>query len=403
MLQSIQEKTRLFQQRLTHLDKQPLGKAALVVILFLDLFILISIFDGLADHTRQLASPDQHIPGLCREIVIDAEWTPTNRLGNLAALVSRYNALTVMPDEDSDISRQHPICAPIIQHYKAIRDDTGLVRSLVETRNLQQESRDIRAELERIKGAYDTQLLESIAGQTQTSENIDSIRKVVADKTLELNNLARKQETLHNALEQDPRVNGFFTLIAQISNTDRTALRDELRRLNFWYPAKRLGMEMLFLLPLLVVFYFWNSRSISGNRPFQALVSSHLLVVTLIPVFFKIVDLIYDIIPRKLLRQLIELLESLKLVAIWHYLLITAAVITALALIYLFQKKLFSHEKLMQRRIARGQCQECGLHLPQDSRHCPTCGAAQYRVCSHCNEPTHVHGRFCKACGKTQT
>jgi len=40
-------KIRRFQQRLTRLDREPLGKAALVIILFLDLFILISIFDGL--------------------------------------------------------------------------------------------------------------------------------------------------------------------------------------------------------------------------------------------------------------------------------------------------------------------------------------------------------------------
>ena len=42
-----------FRQRLTRLDNEPLGKAALVIILFLDLFILLSIFDGLGAHTAQ--------------------------------------------------------------------------------------------------------------------------------------------------------------------------------------------------------------------------------------------------------------------------------------------------------------------------------------------------------------
>jgi ribosomal protein L40E len=190
-----------------------------------------------------------------------------------------------------------------------------------------------------------------------------------------------------------------FARVAGVTDADRTALRDELRRLNFWYPAQRLGMEMLFLLPLLAVFYFWNAKSIAGKRPFQTLVSSHLLVVAVIPVFLKVAELVYDIIPRKLLRQIIELLESLRLVAIWHYLVIGAAIFAALALIYLFQKKLFSREMMLQRRIAKGLCQDCGQHLPPDSRHCPACGAAQYRICSHCSEPTHVHGRYCRACG----
>ncbi|MFO7541644.1 MAG: hypothetical protein R6W97_02385 [Thiobacillus sp.] len=70
-------------------------------------------------------------------------------------------------------------------------------------------------------------------------------------------------------------------------------------------------------------------------------------MVAFIPVFFKIAELVYDIIPRQLLRQVIELLESFKLVAIWHYLVIVAAIVAAFALIYLFQKKLFSHHKLL--------------------------------------------------------
>ena len=121
----------------------------------------------------------------------------------------------------------------------------------------------------------------------------------------------------------------------------------------FWYPVKRLGMQMLFLLPLFAIFYVWNNASIRKSRGIQALVSSHLLVVSFIPIFFKIIETVYDIIPKKLLKKLIDLLESLKLVAIWHYFVIALAVAAALFLIYIFQKKLFSREKLIERRIAK--------------------------------------------------
>ena len=400
MLRTMQEKARKFQQRLTRLDSQPLSIAALVVIVFLDLFILVSIFDGLTDHTAQLTRPDQRIPPLCRSLVIDGDWNPTNRLDSLARTVSEFRANQYEVVEQSDASRLHPVCASIVSAYEAIRDNTGLARNLEEVGTLKRETLDLRAELERVKGAYDTTLLETIAAQQQANTNTTSIRKAMADKATVLNDLVRKQELLEASLLQDSHVRELFARVAKVSEADRVSLLDELRQLNFWYPVERLGMEMLFLLPLLAFFYFWNVKSIAaGNRPFQALVSSHLVVVVLVPVFLKVVELVYDTIPQKLLKHVIELLESFKLVAIWHYLLIGLAIVAALALIYLFQKKLFSREKLLQRRIAKGLCQDCGQHLPSSSSHCPACGEAQYRTCSQCGESTHVHGRYCKACG----
>jgi hypothetical protein len=309
MLISIREKANRFQHRLTRLDNEPLSVAALVVILFLDFFILLSIFDGLADHTGQLTTPDQYIPPLCREIVIDADWNPTNRLGHLAQIVSKYHGSYYTPDETDEKKTQHAVCAPIARAFKAIRDDEGLSRNLIETRKLSQETRDLRSELERMKGAYDTSLLETIAKKRQAEANVASIQKEVTGKTNALNELVRKQQLLEASLEQEPRVHQLFTLAVSVSEGDRKALRDDLRRMNFWYPVQRLGMEMLFLLPLLLVFYYWNSKSIVASRPFQTLISSHLLVIVLIPVFFKLVELLYDVIPRKLLKKIIDILE----------------------------------------------------------------------------------------------
>jgi len=103
------------------------------------------------------------------------------------------------------------------------------------------------------------------------------------------------------------------------------------------------------------------------------------------------------------LKKIIDLLESLKLVAIWHYLVIALAVAGALFLIYIFQKKLFSREKLIERRISKGECQHCGKHLPAGSQACPFCGFAQFKSCSNCSKPMHVHGKYCRECGNLST
>lgn len=400
MLHLVPARLRHVRDRLGRLDDQPLSRAALIVIVFLDLFSLSAIFDGLADHTAQLTGPDERVPPLCRSLVIESDWNATNRLDALAdkVVASRHDFYDQMTGGSNSV-RQHPLCAPIATAYNAIRADEGLADNLEQSRRLRRETQDLRGELARMKGAYDTALLEKIAGEAPADKDTAAIAKTMAEKTAALNDRVGKQALLDAYIEQDPRVRELFSRVAAVSDAERRALREELRQLNFWYPAQRLGMQMLFLLPLVAAFYFWNAKSIARHRPFQTLVSSHLLIVVMIPVFVKLIELVYDIIPRRLLRQLIELLESAKLVAIWHYLLIAGAIVAALAVIYLFQKKLFSREKLLQRRIAKGQCQACGQQLPPGSAHCTTCGAAQFKACGHCGAPTPVHGRYCIACG----
>jgi predicted RNA-binding Zn-ribbon protein involved in translation (DUF1610 family) len=257
----------------------------------------------------------------------------------------------------------------------------------------------VRAEHERTKGAYDTALLEEIANKGNEGETPAALKMRIAESTSKLESLVLEEKRLVATLLQNPKLQELFAIIESAPKMYRDRLLADLRSENFWYPVKRLGMEMLFLLPLVIIFYFWNARSISRRRPFQALVSSHLLVVVFIPVLFKIVELVYDIIPKRLLKQIIDLLESLNLVAIWHYLVMGAAILAALVLIYILQKKLFSHERLIEKRITRGLCQECGARLPGESLACPICGFKQYRQCSHCHKPTYVYGKHCRECG----
>ncbi|MEX2164623.1 MAG: zinc ribbon domain-containing protein [Sulfuricaulis sp.] len=397
MLRAITERLSQIGKQLTRLDDQPLGKAALVIIIGLDLFILVSIFDGLAQHTAQLARPSGRIPDVCRNIVIDGDWNKTNRMERLAGMVVSYSTSGYRPDERP--REYHPLCAPMLAELDHIKKDKTLASGFQEVQRLNRETRDLRVQIERLKGPYDIALLESIAKEKSKPTRVESLKVELNKKTAALNELTQMLAAVEVPLAQDERIHRLWSQIEAVTQTDRERLRDDLRNLNFWYPVKRLGMELIFLLPLIVVFYLWNAVSIRKNRTVQTLVSSHLLVVTAIPVLFKIAELIYDILPKKLLQRLIEFLESLKLVALWHYVVIALAIAAALALIYLFQRKLFSREKMLQRRITRGQCQKCGRGLPIGSRTCPFCGFAQFTACKHCRQPTYVYGRFCKECG----
>lgn len=399
MLTSITGKFGKFRQRLTHLDNQPISKAALVVLAFLDFFILTSIFNGLDSHTRQLPRPEDRVPQICKEAILGNTWNATNRVDNLALMAVSYANTSYsnarFPNAFEPLAR----CAAVNAAYKAVRDDTALIESFRQFQNVQRELKTLNVEINSVKGAYDTQLIEKMGGEP-SGVKTPAIRKRVNDSTEKVNDLTSKQTAMEASFAANQRILAVFSAIDSINPADREALRSEWQSLNFWYPAKRLGMEMIFLLPLFAAFYFWYARSIARERKFQLLVSSHLLVVTCIPVLFKVMEFVWDILPHKLIRQLIELLTHYRLVALWNYLMIAVAIAAAMGLVYFFQKKLFSYERMMLRRIAKGQCQECGNVLPAGSSHCPSCGFGQYIPCPHCDSPAFIHGRHCPSCGK---
>ena len=395
------EKLGKIKTHLTSLDDQPLGKAALVIILFLDIFILIATFNGLDEHTKQLSSPDEYIPNSCREIVINRHWNPTNRTDNLSQIIiSSSNSYYRIEEKKKG---RHPVCVPLIDLFDQIKNDKVLTSIFEDRSKSEREAKELQRGIDNLKGAYDTSLLEAIAKGQESQTKVDATIRDFQQKTSALNILKNRIASLEQTINGDAKVNLLWEKLQGLQEQDRQNVITDLRRLNFWYPVKRLGMQLIFLLPLFAVFYAWNNTSIRKNREIQTLVSSHLLGVSFIPIFCKIIETIYDIIPKILLKKIIDLLESLKLVAIWHYLVIALAVAGALFLIYIFQKKLFSREKLIERRISKGECQHCGKHLPAGSQACPFCGFAQFKSCSKCSKPMHVHGKYCRECGNLST
>jgi hypothetical protein len=380
------------------MDNQPLGKAALAVVILLDIFIFFSIFAGLERHTGQLNDPYDYIPMSCRDIVISGEWNTTNRLERLSRLVEARTSSVELPERPKE---QHPTCTPLIQGINDIADHKPLANAFQAYGRLYREAEDVRLRISDLKGPFDTALMEKLAREEPGQIQAQAAGEELAKETAKLDNMLRVLADTKAQLDRDPRVSSrLWAAIDGLTEATRQQLRDDLRTMTFWHPVKRIGMDLAFLVPLLVVLAFWNSGSIRASRSAQILVSSHLLVVTSLPVLLKVGELIYEIIPKKLLQQVIALLESLKLVALWHYLMMAIAIIVSLWLIYLFQRKLFSREKVLAKRIARALCQQCGQGLAPGSTVCPLCGFNQFRACPNCQKPTYVHGRFCRECGQ---
>lgn len=388
---------------LTRLNNYPIGKAALTVVLMLDVFILMSIFRGLDDHSDQLASPYDVIPAHCRAIVVDRTWSPNNALDKIAQAIPYYKNDPDYRNPLRQLNDVHAACRPLLRMLEGIANDRSLAASLGKQLRLGTQIGQVNSKLEKIRGAYDTSLLETIAQQNSANNEVAELKARVRELTAKLNQLSKEQRNVAQRIVQAPAIAQLLNLIGEPSADAAADLKAELIMLRYWQPVKRLGMELLFLLPLICAFYFWNSRSLRANRPYQTLVSAHLLTVACIPVVFKVFELLHDIIPYRFFTELFDLLRELNAVAIWHYLMMAVVIAVALALTYLLQMKVFSHQRLIKKRIAKSLCQNCGVGIgPQDNA-CALCGFKQFKSCDNCAQSTYVFAPFCRECGELPT
>ncbi len=388
---------------LTRLNNYPIGKAALTVVLMLDVFILMSIFRGLDDHSDQLASPYDVIPAHCRAIVVDRTWSPNNALDKIAQAIPYYKNDPDYRNPLRQLNDVHAACRPLLRMLEGIANDRSLAASLGKQLRLGTQIGQVNSKLEKIRGAYDTSLLETIAQQNSANNEVAELKARVRELTAKLNQLSKEQRNVAQRIVQAPAIAQLLNLIGEPSADAAADQEAELIMLRYWQPVKRLGMELLFLLPLICAFYFWNSRSLRANRPYQTLVSAHLLTVACIPVVFKVFELLHDIIPYRFFTELFDLLRELNAVAIWHYLMMAVVIAVALALTYLLQMKVFSHQRLIKKRIAKSLCQNCGVGIgPQDNA-CALCGFKQFKSCDNCAQSTYVFAPFCRECGELPT
>jgi hypothetical protein len=292
----------------------------------------------------------------------------------------------------------HPVCAAVVEPLEAIERDSDLAPLLARRHRVRGQIRDLEAALAGPKATYDTALLGKLA-QEEDAPQVPAIRQDLRAKTATLEGARSQLAAIDAVLEGSPRVAALRARIDAIREEDRARLAADLRSLDFWFPAKRLAMQLAFLLPPFLAFWAWSSASLRRRRGVQTLVSSHLLVVSFLPILWDIGEAVYDVLPKRLLRALLELLASWNLAALWHYAVIALAVAAALLVIHVLQRRLFSPERLLERRLGKGQCQACGKPLPQGASACVFCGFAQYAQCPGCGGRAHVRARHCRECG----
>lgn len=350
-------------------SNEPLSGLSLVIIIFLDIFVLIALFQGLADETSSFVTPNDVIPSNCQSIAIDTEnFTREQKINQILSQVRNYQyesySYKDIPAAGRHPEALHPECLKIDALFEKIRSDAEFSKLLDTRDQISNQRTSIQSDISRLQGSYDTILQEKIANQPAnqsiSGSGADVIRQDLQKRTEELGKVLEQEKANTALIEQNSNLQGILVyLTPELAKN----LRSILSRLEFTYPLKRVGVELLVLIPLFLLVWYWNDRSILRENGAQTLVSSHLLVVVFIPIFWKICEAVFDIIPEQLLQTIMKFLQDFQILILWYYFLILLAIGVALAAIYFLQKKIFNRKRLIEKRVEHSECQYCGKRL----------------------------------------
>lgn len=390
-----------FKARLTSVSKEePLNKLSLATIIILDLFILTLVFTGLDEHTQQLTTTAEYMPPAAQSIFINQEWSSANRISKLQPLIlsdrNNYEYRYESPFEERKIKLMHPASSTFYQQVKTLSQDKELHALFLSRQKSVEERGKIELAFDEAKKSYDTQLLENIANAAAGAANATSTTaRQYAQKIDQLTGEIRATEQKINS---QPGIQKLWVFIAP-DDLAREKIVSDYKRFQFWFPLKELGWQLIFLLPIFGIFYVWSVRSVKNDNSIQTLISSHLLVIASLPIILKVIELVVEIIPKHFFKKLFDVLQTLHLMALWHYFVIFAAIIIGLSLVYFIQRKVFNKQKVVQKRLMKSACISCNKRLPSNAKFCPFCGTRQFEECVACKQETPSGGPCCIHCG----
>ena len=332
-----------------------------VILLFSDIFVCVLLFHGLSQQIGQFTTEYEYFPYEYRNMLIQKNWVESNIHDNITDFVLWDTRLT------DEISPQKNVLHPKPQEieilFKEIENDNVLIKSFE---------------------SYDRLL-----------KNYNNLREK-EKKSLNGEKLYSQIEDAKEKFNENSKIE---TLINTIFANQHDNYTDDIIKFRRAFAIKRTLFDFIFLLPVLVLFVYWNRKSFYRERFIQLTISSHYIIIAFLPILFESIRLIIEVIPKILLKNIFNFLLQLNLITFWYYGLLFFAVVIIVLLIWFLQAKVFTKAHHRIKQYEKNKCMACNTKIDYDHKNCPFCGIQLYTQCTNCGENTINHLPFCMNCG----
>lgn len=408
MLVKLRRLINQFFDKSSTLNKEPLNKVSLIVIILIDIFILINVFNGLNDISNWHLNPREQYPCYQEWNDFQKQQIADKQYNILRATFSNkdFNQTNfLVNNQDSHISRLGNV-NNLCLRYANYRNSVNNPKNQKVAKNIDAKQQQI-SKLEQanstLRAQYDSTLLEKIAAQPR-NQSINSVSAEQAKEQLtknerEITVLQADINNLKKDLLNNPSSVQFLNLLKDKAQFDQ--VNSGYKNATFWYPTIQFTFQSLFLLPLILIALFIHRSAQRKNYGLISLISWHLLVIFFIPLILKIFEFLqFDIIFDFIFKIIQTIFGGLIFLISYVYILMIPLI--GFGIIKILQLFIFNSKGQVTKRFQQSRCLRCAKRIRQNDVYCPHCGYNQYVYCDHCHRPTYKHLSYCKHCGFTQ-
>lgn len=391
----------------TYSGSRRLSLFSLVLLISLDIFVLGLLFRGMQEATITIRYPELRISDSCRAMTEGfLQLNASDKADSFRKYVLSGGNYGY---ERSDYTYQQviPLCDKVSERLHSYENNPSLRKLFLDFDAKNKALLSIDSEVQRLKDSYDTALLEKVAGQKREDSILPAeatkIKGLIEIKLAEAAELEKGLADIHNRLENHQIIQEYSGFVRELPyEAAFSKAQAEYDHLSFWYPIKVLIVEVLFLLPLLLLATIWSRRAMRMQNHSQVLISSHLILVFIAPIFIRIAYFAYELLPHHILVNVLARLEELNLGFVWYYASIIGGICAGLIIIYIAQRTYFSAARQRSLRLRKTLCHHCGENLRSaDQEWCEFCGRNQLGECGQCGKPHRILAYHCHHCGNS--
>ncbi len=405
-------------------NNEPFSRFSILFIIILDIFLFITILTGIDSEKNMSPSVGVKYPYQCQnQFNLKYENKIWNNASNSYtqdvfpfseytsfAIPTRAKYYSTKNIQVQDDRRTADICSELYKKIAVFANSKEFKTNKKLRSNLRNDKRNVLSEINTIEKRYNTSLFEKLSSTDKNTY------KTIKKKYYAL---LEKEKNIDIQIKGIKKVSAYdgYKEYVDFVNKNRDTFKKELDAYKFWQPFISFLYLLKFTLPLLILSFLAYRFSRRLNRKesvpnkLTTLISSHIMVISLLPIFFNVMYLIYHIIPHRFLKSIVDFLYQFGFIFLGYYFLMFLGIVSVGLIVFFIQKSVAKREKRRKEikektlyidAYTQSICPNCKNRVDYSKNYCGYCREALNRECTSCKKKTPKHIEYCVECGESE-